>query len=169
MIEEHVSFGNLNIPVEIPGIERDLHFNLLASSRQFRSSGINAEYGGAGGYGGAGSNGAGGNGGGSFQGWDGDSGELMPIELMILRQMGTFDMDTSEIPERTTPKPSGYGKSSTLVVEKKMEDGTCIQVRHGDLTEESVDAIVNAANKNLDHAAGLAGAIRKKGLELLFN
>jgi hypothetical protein len=34
-----------------------------------------------------------------------------------------------------------------------------IQVRIGDLTEEIVDSIVNAANSRLDHSAGVAGVI----------
>jgi O-acetyl-ADP-ribose deacetylase len=38
-----------------------------------------------------------------------------------------------------------------------------LQCRHGDMTEEDVDVIVNAANQSLDHASGLAGAIVKKG------
>ena len=41
--------------------------------------------------------------------------------------------------------------------------GVKIEVRHGDLTVEPVDAIVNAANGRLDHASGLAGAIIKAG------
>jgi len=57
--------------------------------------------------------------------------------------------------------------SSVLIVEHKFENGCCLQVRHGDMTEEIVDAIVNAANGRLDHASGLAGAISKKGGEMV--
>ena len=38
-----------------------------------------------------------------------------------------------------------------------------IRVVHGDLTEERVDAIVNAANEYLAHGGGVAGAIARKG------
>jgi len=38
-----------------------------------------------------------------------------------------------------------------------------IVLREGDITEESVDAIVNAANSALKLGAGVAGAIRAKG------
>jgi len=58
--------------------------------------------------------------------------------------------------------PSGEGKKSNLRAELKF-GGASIQVRHGDMTTEDVDAIVNAANASLDHASGLAGAIIKKG------
>jgi O-acetyl-ADP-ribose deacetylase (regulator of RNase III) len=38
-----------------------------------------------------------------------------------------------------------------------------IVLLEGDLTEQAVDAIVNAANSNLQLGAGVAGAIREKG------
>ena len=38
-----------------------------------------------------------------------------------------------------------------------------LEIRAGDLTEEHVDVIVNAANQWLDHGAGVAAAIIRKG------
>jgi len=60
-------------------------------------------------------------------------------------------------------KPSGENKPSVVISEHVLKEGIKIQVRHGDITEEVVGAIVNAANKYLDHASGVAGAISKKG------
>lgn len=42
-------------------------------------------------------------------------------------------------------------------------DGRKVVVVHGDITEEHVDAIVNAANEHLAHGGGVAGAIVRKG------
>lgn len=47
--------------------------------------------------------------------------------------------------------PSGKDKKSSLRAELKIGN-VSIQVRHGDMTEEQVDCIVNAANSSLDHA-----------------
>lgn len=41
--------------------------------------------------------------------------------------------------------------------------GRSLQLIQGDITTESVDAIVNAANSRLAHGAGVAGAILRKG------
>lgn len=38
-----------------------------------------------------------------------------------------------------------------------------VTVFKGDITEEQVDAITNAANEYLSHGAGVAGAIMRKG------
>ena len=47
--------------------------------------------------------------------------------------------------------------------EFKLKTGQLIQIIEGDITEEYVDTIVNAANSHLQHGAGVAGAISRKG------
>lgn len=51
--------------------------------------------------------------------------------------------------------------------EKKFEyefaHGQVLQVRLGDITEESVDVIVNESNGNLNHTSGVASALSTKG------
>ncbi len=42
-------------------------------------------------------------------------------------------------------------------------DGRTVEVVWGDITEEEVDAIVNAANERLAHGGGVAGAIVRRG------
>lgn len=56
---------------------------------------------------------------------------------------------------------------STLVARLEREGGRTIQVRQGDLTAEDTDAIVNAANSRLAHGSGVAGAIVRRGGEVI--
>lgn len=49
-----------------------------------------------------------------------------------------------------------------VVFEHKVESGQQLRVVQGDLTEEMVDAVVNAANERLMHGGGVAGAISRK-------
>lgn len=44
-----------------------------------------------------------------------------------------------------------------------LPSGVVLALEHGDLTEAAVDAIVNAANAQLQHGGGVAGAIVQRG------
>src|SRR2546422_11703553 len=50
-----------------------------------------------------------------------------------------------------------------VVAERTLRSGHRVAVGQGDLTEEAVDAIVNAANEYLSHGGGVAGAIVRRG------
>ena len=54
------------------------------------------------------------------------------------------------------------GNKLSLVVEKKLVNKVLRLVK-GDITEQNVDAIVNAANSYLKHGGGVAAAIVRKG------
>ncbi len=50
-----------------------------------------------------------------------------------------------------------------VVIQETRHNHATIQVVHGDITLEAVDAIVNAANSRLQHGGGIAGAIVRRG------
>jgi putative ATPase len=52
---------------------------------------------------------------------------------------------------------------NTVQLEKKLPGGGTLQLIQGDITIEEVDAVVNAANRHLQHGGGVARAILKRG------
>ncbi len=49
------------------------------------------------------------------------------------------------------------------ITKKEIQPGKLLKLIEGDITEEKVDVIVNAANSHLQHGGGVAGAIVRKG------
>lgn len=52
---------------------------------------------------------------------------------------------------------------NTVLLERTLATGQSLQIVQGDITIETVDVIVNAANEHLQHGGGVAWAISKKG------
>jgi O-acetyl-ADP-ribose deacetylase (regulator of RNase III) len=52
---------------------------------------------------------------------------------------------------------------NSLLLTTKLPSGQTIQIVQGDITAEKTEAIVNAANQYLQHGAGVAGAILRRG------
>ena len=53
-----------------------------------------------------------------------------------------------------------------LITEHKIANKT-LRLVQGDITERDIDAIVNAANSHLQHGGGVAGAIVRKGGQII--
>lgn len=56
---------------------------------------------------------------------------------------------------------------NTLLKETCLPGGCSLQLVQGDITAETTDAIVNAANGHLQHAGGLASAILRRGGQVI--
>ncbi len=56
---------------------------------------------------------------------------------------------------------------NSVLVEKYLSTGQTLQIVQGDITVEEVDAIVNAANDQLQHGGGVAWAIVRRGGDVI--
>jgi O-acetyl-ADP-ribose deacetylase (regulator of RNase III) len=56
---------------------------------------------------------------------------------------------------------------NTILAERTLETGQTLQIAQGDITTDEVDAIVNAANENLQHGGGVAWAIVRSGGDVI--
>ena len=56
---------------------------------------------------------------------------------------------------------------NVVIKERELKSETALKIVKGDITEEQVDAIVNAANSYLKHGGGVAGAIVRKGGQII--
>jgi O-acetyl-ADP-ribose deacetylase len=54
-----------------------------------------------------------------------------------------------------------------VLIERVLSTGQTIQIAQGDLTAETTDAIVNAANEHLAHGGGVAWAVVRGGGEII--
>ena len=52
---------------------------------------------------------------------------------------------------------------NVVLVERLLATSQTLQIVQGDITTDNVDAIVNAANENLQHGGGVAWAILRRG------
>ncbi len=57
--------------------------------------------------------------------------------------------------------------NSRIISEYILKENTILRLVKGDITERTVDAIVNAANSYLMHGGGVAGSISRKGGKII--
>jgi len=56
---------------------------------------------------------------------------------------------------------------NVVLVERQLAASQTLQIVQGDITTDDVDAIVNAANENLQHGGGVAWAILRRGGDVI--
>ncbi|XP_066573944.1 protein mono-ADP-ribosyltransferase PARP14 [Amia ocellicauda] len=85
---------------------------------------------------------------------------VMELKTALKRALDTLT------DKRRTPAAPAID-ATVLWCSMHLEGGLTLMVRQGDITKEKVDAIVNAANENLDHIGGVAMVISQAGGPLL--
>ncbi|XP_070849302.1 protein mono-ADP-ribosyltransferase PARP14-like [Chaetodon trifascialis] len=68
-----------------------------------------------------------------------------------------------EQPHTTRPNLASLSKEGLTVASYSLRDGLQVLVCQGDITKQDADALVNAANEDLDHCGGVAAALSKAG------
>ena len=85
--------------------------------------------------------------------------QVVPVRLESPTQASADDRS------KASDDQSGqtHGRERNVYLEKVLPGNVKISVYQGDITEERVDAIVNAANERLQHVGGVALAISSRG------
>jgi O-acetyl-ADP-ribose deacetylase (regulator of RNase III) len=69
--------------------------------------------------------------------------------------------------KKRSDNDSFYSVSANILFEHTLPTQQIIRVVQGDLTAETTEAIVNAANEQLQHGGGVAGAISRQGGDVI--
>ena len=93
----------------------------------------------------------------------GDTASVEQVKLSLEERMHEQTVGGDVLFEAQQMALAGPGSVSIVTYSYRTEGGVNISLRYGDITSENVDAIVNPANEFLQHIAGLAGHIVKKG------
>ena len=93
----------------------------------------------------------------------GDTASVEQVKLSLEERTHEQTVGGDALFEAQQMALAGPGSVSIVTYSYRTEGGVNISLRYGDITSENVDAIVNPANEFLQHIAGLAGHIVKKG------
>ncbi|KAL0970101.1 hypothetical protein UPYG_G00237150 [Umbra pygmaea] len=83
--------------------------------------------------------------------------QLVPILDTLVHQLPSDGSTVNEV--GATKRPEGTMTPTSY----RLQGGLEVVVCQGDITNEQADALVNAANENLDHAGGVAAALSHVG------